>query len=408
VTIVRTQIAVIGGGIVGRSVALALARTGAGVVLVDPAADLAAASWGNAGHIATEQLEPLASPASLRSVPRRLFVFGGALDLPIGQAAAWLPFAARLLRASTPARHAAGTAALGGLLAEAMPAWRRLASAIDAPDLLREAGHFVTWPTAAAAEKGLAAWQATDTGTASVAAAGAADLATLRSVAPGIAAAIRFAGTGQIADLARLGDASDAALAAAGVAVVARQATLVRESGRMAIPGIAADRIVVAAGIGSRPLMAQAGHRVPLIAERGYHIRAAAGGWPADLPPVVFEDRSIIVTRYADCVQVAGFVELGRADSAPDPRKWARLERHVGELGLPLTGPFQRWMGARPTLPDYLPAIGRSTRADNLFYAFGHQHLGLTLAPVTGELVAALMAGATPAVDLSPFAIDRF
>ena len=65
-------------------------------------------------------------------------------------------------------------------------------------------------------------------------------------------------------------------------------------------------------------------------------------------------------------------------------------------------------MGARPTLPDYLPAIGRSTRAANLFYAFGHQHLGLTLAPVTGELVATLITGDAPAIDLAPFAVDRF
>ena len=73
-----------------------------------------------------------------------------------------------------------------------------------------------------------------------------------------------------------------------------------------------------------------------------------------------------------------------------------------------MEGPVAEWMGARPTLPDYLPAIGASRRADNLYYAFGHQHLGLTLAAVTGELVAALMGGATPAVDLTPFDLDRF
>jgi D-amino-acid dehydrogenase len=73
-----------------------------------------------------------------------------------------------------------------------------------------------------------------------------------------------------------------------------------------------------------------------------------------------------------------------------------------------MEGPVAEWMGARPTLPDYLPAIGVSRRADNLYYAFGHQHLGLTLAAVTGELVAALMGGTTPAVDLAPFDLDRF
>ena len=65
-------------------------------------------------------------------------------------------------------------------------------------------------------------------------------------------------------------------------------------------------------------------------------------------------------------------------------------------------------MGARPTLPDYLPAIGRSGKADNLFYAFGHQHLGLTLAPITARLIGTLARGETPALDLAPFDINRF
>jgi D-amino-acid dehydrogenase len=370
--------------------------------------DRSAASWGNAGHLATEQVAPLASPAMVRSVPRRLFALGGPLDLPLGQASAWLPFAARLLAASTPARFAAGTAALRALLAGAMPAWRRLAATVDAPGLLREDGHLVAWPDQARARAGRAVWQAADTGTARFDDASPADLASLRALTPHVAAAIRFAGSGQVADLDRLAAAMESALVDAGVGFVRERAVLARDGTRIAVRGLAADRVVIAAGIGAKPLMAAAGHRVPLIAERGYHIRGTADRWPADLPPVVFEDRSIIVTRYADSVQVAGFVELGRPDAAPDPRKWDRLERHVAELGLPVTGPFRRWMGARPTLPDYLPAIGRSTRADNLFYAFGHQHLGLTLAPVTGELVADLLTGTAPAIDLTPFAVDRF
>ncbi len=401
-------IAIIGAGVVGRAIALALARRGEKVMLVDPASDRSAASWGNAGHIATEQVAPLASPATIRSLPRRLFALGGPLDLPLSQAGAWLPFAPKLLRASTPARFAKGSAALGALLTEAMPAWRRLVDALGTGDLLREDGHLVAWESAASARAGAAHWAAADTGTAHSAQADAADLARLHTLSPHVAGAIRFAGSGQVADLDALAAAFDAALDAAGVERIARAATLSREGGRVVIPGIAADRIVVAAGIGSTAPMAAAGHRVPLIAERGYHVRAAADRWPADLPPVVFEDRSIIVTRYADAVQVAGFVELGRANAPADPRKWERLERHVAQLGLPIAGPYRRWMGARPTLPDYLPAIGRSGRADNLFYAFGHQHLGLTLAPVTGELVADLLTGATPPVDLSPFTLDRF
>src|SRR3546814_16248428 len=103
------------------------------------------------------------------------------------------------------------------------------------------------------------------------------------------------------------------------------------------------------------------------------------------MPPVVFEDRSMIVTRFRSGLRAAGFVEFGRAESPSDARKWARLRAHVQALGLPFRLPGEPWMGARPTLPDYLPAIGRARHAGNLFYAFGQQHLGLTLAPMTGE-----------------------
>jgi D-amino-acid dehydrogenase len=154
--------------------------------------------------------------------------------------------------------------------------------------------------------------------------------------------------------------------------------------------------------------MEAVGHKVPMIAERGYHIRADAADWPADLPPVVYEERSMIITRYRNSVQAASFVELGRVDAPADPRKWDRLEQHVAQLGLPIRGPFTRWMGCRPTLPDYLPAIGRSQKADNLFYAFGHQHLGLTLAPITARLMTALITGGALAMPTEPFDIARF
>ncbi|PXA90036.1 FAD-dependent oxidoreductase, partial [Caulobacter sp. D4A] len=111
--------AVIGGGIVGTICALALRRAGEDVLLIDPRRDPPPASYGNAGHIAVEQVEPLASPAALASAPRRLFALGGALDFRLADAAAWMPWAARYIRASTPDGAARGRVALSGLLADA-------------------------------------------------------------------------------------------------------------------------------------------------------------------------------------------------------------------------------------------------------------------------------------------------
>lgn len=411
---VRSAI-VIGGGLVGSACALNLLFRGVSTTIVDPASVRRAASWGNAGHVAVEQVEPLASIASIRSVPRRLFWRGGAVALPPRDIAAWLPFSLRLVAASRPDRFAAGKAALGGALAKAMPAWRDLLAACDAAHLLLEQGHFVIWKSEQSAAAGRAAWARVAGPAARFREASPEELALLaRLTARPPAAAIRFDGTGQIADPGLLAEALDGCFRdAGGRQTCAAVSRLQVEGGTASVEldtgeKLGAEAIVVAAGLGSAALLTPLGHKVPMIAERGYHIQSAETDWPADLPPTVFEDRSIIATRFRSGLRVAGFVEFARAETPPDPRKWQRLRDHAAALGLPLREPITKWMGARPTLPDYLPAIGRSRRAANLFYAFGHQHLGLTLAAVTGEAIAALVLGEEPPVDLSRFDLQRF
>jgi D-amino-acid dehydrogenase len=410
-----TDALVIGGGLVGLSCALNLQLHGLRTTVVDPALPWHGASWGNAGHLATEQVEPLASPKTLRSFPRRLFSLGGALALPPRDVGAWLPFAVRLVRSSAPARFEAGKTALRSLLHSAIPAWKQLAGKTGAAHLIAEAGHFVVWETAAGARAGRAAWRSTDTGTATFRDATAEEIAVLsaRTSRP-MAGAIRFLGTGQVLDLGELADCLRQHFVRAGGAhrAVRVQRLSVDDSTAAATLGdgevLRADAIVVAAGVRSGGLLQPLGYRVPIIAERGYHIQCANAGWPADLPPVAFEERSMIVTPFRSGLRAASFVEFGRANSPPDRRKWARLRRHVAELGLPFHEPCTEWCGARPTLPDYLPALGRSRVAGNLLYAFGHQHLGLTLAAITGELIAALARREPPAIDVTPFDLERF
>ena len=410
----RTAI-VIGGGLIGMACAVQLQASGIDTLVVDPVSVRRAASWGNAGHIAIEQVEPLASRASLSSLPSRLFVRGGAVALPLRDIGAWLPFSARLIGASRPARFEAGKAALSAALAEAMPAWRRLLEAAGASRLLVEDGHFVLWETPASAAAGRAAWQRADTGSARFRDATPEELETISSLLDRPpAGAIRFTGTGQVADPGLLAEAlagrferlggRQRCAGVAGLRLSGGKAEAVLEGGDR----LEADALVLAAGVGSGPIAETLGYRVPIVAERGYHVQAEAPGWPAGLPPLVFEDRSMIVTRFESGVRAASFVEFGRAGSPPDPRKWARLRSHVEALGLPLREPLSEWMGARPTFPDYLPAIGRSGRASNLFFAFGHQHLGLTLAAATGEIIGALVRGEEPAIGLAAFDLERF
>lgn len=395
----RSDIAVIGGGIVGLACALRLQQAGHAVSVIDDDTEGQAASWGNAGHIATEQVAPLASLAILRSAPRRLYAFGGPLDLrQPWRLGGWI---VRYLAACAPARHRAGCAAMRALLADAMPAWREFVDALGAPQLLRESGHIVCWGRANAARRGIAAWRTADIGSAAIAPLDAAMRERLdRVLERPPADAIAFSGTGQISDHSRLRDTARQGLVALGGQLVGGTVTALS-----ALPGGAWQvrlgrgdkrsfrRIVVCAGVRSRALLAPFGWRVPLVAERGYHLHWTDHDWPEDLPPVAFEDRSIIATRFDRGLRLAGFVEYAPLEAPADPRKWQTLERHAAELGLPVRGTPQRWFGARPTLPDYLPAIGQLPATPNLYYAFGHQHLGLTLAPVTAKIVETMIRG---------------
>lgn len=405
---------VIGGGLVGLCSALHLQRSGISVTVLEPQEKPQGASWGNAGHIAVEQVQPLASPATVAGAFGRLYP-RGALGLPARQIATWGPFALRLLHASTPARFTAGTTALSALLAEAMPAWQRLCELAGAVHLLRQDGHFVAWESERTAAKGRAHWLSTEIGTASVRDASADELAAIRALASNapIAGAVRFAGSGQITDLGALADALRRALVAEGGTIRHAQVDGVHVEGGAAFAKIGSERltanhIVLSAGAASADLLRPMGARIPLIAERGYHIQSPDSRWPTDMPPVAFEDRSMIVTRFAGGLRAASFIEFSARNAPPDPGKWSSLRAHVAALGLPFDQPGTEWIGARPTLPDYLPAIGRSRRARNLLYAFGHQHLGITLAAVTGEAIAALATGMAPAMNLAPFDPARF
>ncbi len=403
---------VIGGGVVGLACALRLRQRGMHTTLVDPM-DTASASLGNAGHIAIEQCAPLASWNTIRSAPRRWFGFGGALD--VRAPGGFTPWLTHFVRAAAPGRFREGSVALRGLLESAIPSWRALVRDVGRPDLLAEDGHVVLWESPRSAERGIAAWSAVDIGTATLRGLDPAELdgftGLLRHRPAG---GIRFTGTGQIVDLPQMLLALRRAFAANGGVCIEDRATSLHVKGGRAEALLArgdrssADIVLVAAGVHSGTLMATVGPRPPLIAERGYHVHWPTHEWPTTSAPVVFEDRSMIVTRLRDGLRAASFVEFAQPHAPPDPRKWAALRRHVAELGLPTSGDGRQWFGSRPTLPDYLPAIGRSPAASNLLYAFGHQHLGLTLAPITAEAVAALASGDTPPVSMAAFDLQRF
>jgi D-hydroxyproline dehydrogenase len=409
---------IVGGGFIGLACALELQAAGWPVHLYDPGPQECAASYGNAGHIATEQLAPLASWSNILHLPAKLYSLGGPAAFPLTQWHQWLPFGLRLMAAAQPARFARSIACNRTLLARTLPAWRELLARIGQAGLLREAGHAVVWESERSARRGMQAWLDADTGTCSAQALSADQLQHLqRLFANRPIAGLHFTGSAHLHDLVAARVAMrDEFLRAGGVWHAQAVDSVALHSGHAQLliggqhVGASDELILIAAGARSPAILRDAFGAIPLIAERGYHLQfdAASGSDGLDYP-VVFEDRHTILTPFAQGWRMASFTEFGSSDAPADLRKWQRLSEYASALGLPAAHEgIGQWMGARPTFPDYMPVIGRSQRAGNLMVAFGHHHLGLTLAAVTARLVRDLAMRAPSPVDISALAPQRY
>src|SRR5260370_6454663 len=168
------------------------------------------------------------------------------------------------------------------------------------------------------------------------------------------------------------------------------------------------ETVVLAAGVWSRPLAAQLGTKVPLEAERGYHVMFANQDF-ALRRALVSADRSVSLAHMHEGIRATGVAEFAPPDAPADMRNAEMVKRHAMALVPGLKAePASRWMGPRPSHPDSKPVIGRSPRHNNVLFAFGHDHLGLTMAGITGKLIAELATGKPTTVDLAPFRADRF
>lgn len=415
----QDQVAVVGAGVVGCAVAWALTKTGRRVLLIDRADPATAgASFGNVGHIATEQLQPLPSPQLLLSFWRELVAFGGALDIPLSRAVTMAPWITRFACAAFQQRR--HTQHLAPLVRTAADTLESQLSEVGQRHLLRRHGHYAVWigpksSDRAAAERSRAAGLGI--------AAKDAPVELVRTVAArasgsgadaplSAAAGVWFPDSAHVLDPASVARAFADASIQAGASMLRTSVRHMRPQGdRIEIATdtgpLSVRTAVVCAGAWSAPLLAPFGVHAPLEAERGYHVELPNHA-PLTDAPILYADHSIVVTPMVSRLRASSYLEFAGLDSPPDPRKPAKLRAKLRRLGYQcdLDGPS--WMGPRPTLPDYLPGIGRARGQHELFYAVGHQHLGLTLAAVTADLICDLVMDRTPRLDVAAFDLRRF
>ena len=410
---IKTDVAIVGAGIIGLAIAFRLAADGREVVIVDPNEAGSGASYGNAGTLAPYACAPVGNPDVLRNLPNLLLNPDSPLTIRLAALPALIPWLSRFVWQSMPVRARRNGHALAGLLEEAMPAWRALAEQARLSDLLRYEGclYFYRgkmpqkdseWGARLQNELGVRQEWLTS-----------AEVARLEPALPRAAGGLFFPDAAHTVDPAVMACRLAAAAEASGASFERARVDRLEPQDRGRIRLMCRDRtieahtVVLAAGAWSQSLAKQGGEDIPLDTERGYHIEFAMDACPIERPvsPV---DLGFYVTPMVGRLRVAGTVELGGLSAPLNPNRIALLERGVRKL-FPGLGPVQsQWLGFRPSLPDSLPVIGPSRRYPNLIHAFGHGHLGMTLAGVTSRIVVSLIEKRNDGPDLRAFRPDRF
>jgi D-amino-acid dehydrogenase len=412
------HIAVIGAGIVGVSAAAFLQRHGFKVTVIDRVAPGMGCSFGNAGGVVAAAVTPTVHPGILKKIPGWLFDPLGPLTIRWSYLFKVLPWMLALGRQAMPDRVAAITRARAALCATALDDHKSLLKEARAEDLLvvRDGLHLYDREADWLRDEGVRRAQAEYGYVGKRLAPG-----EIREIEPAVAddfACATFWGgwyhvRNSYAVVAKIAES----VAATGGIILEDEVVEFLHAGdriaglRLAGRGeFAADGVVVAAGAWSHLLARRLGVEVPLEAERGYHLTIP--------DPGVAISRALTREAYPGAVspmdtglRVAGTDEFAGLDAPPDWRRadvlWRNAKRVLPALR-PLDESVSRWMGHRPGTPDSLPVIDRCPRHPNVWFAFGHGHMGLTWSPTTGRLVAGLVAGAPSPIDLAPYRVTRF
>ena len=407
---------VIGAGIVGTATARALQREGHAVTLVDSGEPGRATSYGNAGFIAIDHVLPLARPSTLKRVPQMLMDRNGPAHRPSAQhpCPAALDGAVRAA-AYSQAEVQKGINSFGPLMAEANIAWKAEIQASGLGELFRTQGALYVYESEqafASGEEERALQKAKGTVFEIV------DGNRARELAPGLSERIVRGvyyphGMHTINPYRVVTTLAERFAADGGTVLRGRVRGFGRDGNRVTSVEITdqslpAKAVVIAAGRASGELTRLLGFNAPLVAERGYHVMLAPDNVRFELP-VSPAGRGFFITPMEEGLRLAGTVELAAPHQPPSWHRADLLVRHLKDTFPGVGGAeLSRWIGERPTLPDFRPAIGRAPRLANVYCGYGHQHVGLTLATATGRLIARQMAGEELPETLSACDPGRF
>ncbi|NQW10422.1 MAG: FAD-binding oxidoreductase [Alphaproteobacteria bacterium] len=415
-SITPKRIVVVGAGIVGVATGLHLQRDGHHVTLIDPTPPGHGTSFGNAGSIAIGSVYPTGSPGNWKQMPRMLVDPASPLNIRWSYLPRMAPWLLRFLAASTPGRVEEISKHLWALSKDAMAAHKTLIDLSGAHDIVRPVGWLKVYSSQASFDK-TADERAVKTRRGVNIEILSAD--ELRQLEPGLSPRFTHAAyepdNGFVSQPVKLTEAYFKRfrdLGGSWVAETVRRFDIGPDGVEKVVTDLgmhACDAVVVCAGARSHRIAAMLGRAVPLDTERGYHLNLNVTAGPELRRPTVFGDHGFVLAPMRDGLRLTTGAEFAGVDAPPDFRRVYRMLPHA-KAALPglEVEVTREWLGFRPSTPDSVPVIGRSPEQANVYYGFGHGHIGLTLAARTGELIADLVAGRDPGLDLTPYRIDRF
>ena len=409
------SVTVVGGGIVGVCSALFLQREGLAVTLVEAGNIGEGTSFGNAGNISPGAVVPYLVPGILRQAPKWLFDPEGPLKVRPGYFFKALPWFIAAVRESKVESALKTSRAMRDLHRGSFDAYGELTRGTQAEPLIDRCGQlYVSERADYAKGSELAQFMREAAGIRAI----PIDADGVREAEPTLApiykSGLLLPDNGRVKNPHELTVLLARELEKNGGAIVRGRVTeFAAAAGHVSAMGVDGkslpiERLVIAAGVGSRKLAAALGIEMPLEAERGYHITVHDSNV---MPRVTVTNRdlSFACAPMSVGLRVAGTAEFAGEGSEPDWSRAELLKRQAKKMfpALELANVSQ-WAGDRPSFPDGLPALGLAPGYDNAWFAFGNGHFGITGGPVMGKYIAKIVAGHKPDIDVTPFSPGRF
>jgi glycine/D-amino acid oxidase-like deaminating enzyme len=409
----RTDVIVLGAGIVGVSTAIAARQRGLSVILVDRREPGSETSYGNAGILSSGSILPLNRPSLWSALPNYLSNRHAALRWDPLWTINNIDWVARFLANARASQTGPRAKALHGLIGASLKLHREWIVKADAAHRIRETGWLKVWRSeaveAAKQEQAFLAAYGIESRLLDRQAISALEPEIVPVYKTGLlhtqTASVDSPG-GVVKAYARMFAGSGGDIRQSEIKSIAPDGDGWRVT--VADGEITARHVVVALGPWSADPLRALGYRVPLAFERGYHREFKPNPARSLQRPIHDAEGSFLMTPMEQGVRITTGVELTARDA---PSSYAQLDavvplaKGVLEFGEAVGEP---WRGARPTLPDSLPMIGPAPRHRGLWLAFGNQHIGFTTGPATGAAIAAMIGGERPAFDVGAFSPSRY